>query len=110
MRKYTADDGLRLLDYLEISGLRPGEKQEFRLQWDEIYKECESDPLQATFELYTCVLPVNCQDDIRATLRLNAFRQVEFMAKADEKNVRFLAQFGVTLDEILDEDADEVIN
>lgn len=110
MRKYTAEDGLRLLEYLEITGLRPGERQEFRLQWDEIYKECESDPLQATFELYTCVLPVNCQDDLRATLRLNAFRQVEFMSKAEEKNVGFFARSGFTLDEILDEDANGIVN
>ena len=110
MRKYTAEDGLRLLDYLEITGLTPKERQEFRQQWDEQYKVCESDPMQATFELYTSVLPINCQDYFRVTLRLNAFRQVEFMNKANEKNVRFLAKSGFTLDEILDEETGEAVN
>lgn len=110
MRKYTAEDGLRLLEYLEITGLTPRERQEFRLQWDEQYKECESDPLQATFELYTSVLPINCQDYFRVTLRLNAFRQVEFLNKANEKNVGFLARQGFSLDEILDGDANGVVN
>ena len=110
MRKYTAEDGLRLLDYLEITGLRPRERREFRLQWDEQYKECESDPLQATFMLYTYVLPVNCQDNPRITLRLNTFRMIEFMFKAEEKNVGFLAKQGFTLDDILDEDANEIVN
>ncbi len=110
MRKYTADDGLRLLDYIEITGLRPRERQEFRLKWDEQYKECESNPIQATFMLYTYVLPINCQDNPGVTLRLNAFRMLEFIDKADDKNVGFLAKSGFTLDEILDEDANEVVN
>lgn len=110
MRKYTAEDGLRLLDYLEITSLMPVERQEFRLKWDERYKECESDPMQATFELYTSVLPINCQEKTRETLRLNEFRIEEFMGKANEKNVRFLASQGFTLDEILDEETNGVVN
>lgn len=85
-----------------LKSLRPREIQEFRLQWDNKYKECSYDPIQATFELYTGVLPINCQEKPRETIRLSTCRQEEFIEKADEKNVRFLVQFGLTLDELLD--------
>ncbi len=110
MRKYTAEDGLRLLEYIEIIGLTPRERQEFRLQWDKQYKECDSDPIIATCMLYVSNLPYSCQRNQKEASRLHESRIGEFLEKAGDKNIGFLARSGFTLDEILDEDADEAVN
>ena len=109
MREYTAEDGLRLLEHIEIKGLTPRERQEFRLQWDKQYKGCDSDPILATAVLYISKLTYNCHNQ-KEVASLYSFRIAEFMEKACEKNIGFLARSGFTLDEILDEDADEAVN
>ncbi len=109
MRKYTAEDGLRLLEYLKIKEITPRERQEFRLQWDGQYEICDSDPILATAVLYISKLTYNCHNQ-KEVANLYSFRIAEFMKKAWDKNIGFLARSGFTLDEILDEDADEAVN
>ena len=81
---YTANDGLRILQYIGIKNLTQNEIKIFQDRWDDIYKK-QKDPIKTTWVLYEDEIPYsNCEDLRKARVTKN-FRYTNFTKKFKEK-------------------------
>ncbi len=99
--KYTAEDGLNILTYFGILNLTDGEREIFRKKWVEFYN-LRKDVIDATWHLYSEVLPFTCGDADRGSFVLQTLRDADFGERLGESELDEKLKKGKTLKEIFE--------
>jgi len=75
---YTAEDGLKVLNYLGLIDLSDRERDVFRERWNEFYEAGNDDLVMATWTLYASALPYICGNDDRYAFMIAQKRDHRF--------------------------------
>lgn len=100
-RKYSAEDGLKVLAYLGLTRITDEEKAVFRKEWGKFYKTHNGDLIQTTWELYAEALPFTCGDRDRGSFALEQLRDSDFGKRLETTKLDEELKKGTPLEEIL---------
>lgn len=102
---YTAETGLKVLEYLGITAVTEEEKKLFRKKWTEFYDGKRNDVVMATWELYSGVLPftLNQKDEGRQAFVIHMLRDGDFGDRVEKTKLIERLEKGIPLEMILKE-------
>jgi len=102
MADYTSDDGLKVLNYLNIKNLAHEEIEVFKREWDNNYSSSK-DFVGAIWHLYSEVLPFTCGDVDTGSFSLQTLRDNNFSRRLKNSRLEEKLNQGVELNDILSE-------
>ena len=106
MPEYTAEDGLKILRYLELTNLTEEEINVFKERWDAIYSSRRNDIISTTWHLYSEVLPFTCGDRDRGSYIVHVIRDKEFAERLAETKLDKQLIHGRSLEKIISSSPD----
>ena len=105
MANYTAEDGLKVLEYLGIN-VQDNEQKIFRDKWTSFYCMQSEDIIHPIWLLYCHALPSLCADrfetgwDIKASMTAYT-RERQFRTRCEETGLKEKLEKGIPLEQIL---------
>jgi len=106
MTEYTAQDGLNLLSYLDIT-LPKKEIEVFKNHWELTYS-IMGDIVDSAWKIYADIIPFTVQEDILDSITQSVDRDYYMMQLVAETDVGERLEEGVSLDQILCEKSWEI--